>query len=183
VSELCPASRRVDDGELAIVKERSKRCERWVQTKNPSSPPPPGPAIARSGDRDRGPHTIVVRLAERHDDVQAVRGAALKQHDKLLLAETRVRGRDGRCKNVGSVLIPSMAIPPPLMKIRREICMAFFLSTAHSRASDLCKSCRALPSLKLRCAKHQTRYRANINLLQLIVQACLQDLRVNELLL
>ena len=80
---------RVNDGQLAVVKQRRQRRERRVQAEEAIEVHGGQvAAIARSRNRNRRAHAIIVRLAERHHDVQAVRGAALKQHDEFLLAGT-----------------------------------------------------------------------------------------------
>ena len=59
---------------------------------------------------DGGPHLVVIRLGERNNDVQTIHRAALKQHNHFLLGVAVAA--TARCKNNGSVAIPSMAIPP-----------------------------------------------------------------------
>ena len=50
--------------------------------------------LAGSRDRDRWPHPVVIRFAERHDHVQAVNRTALKDGDEQLRA-SRFSGGSG----------------------------------------------------------------------------------------
>ena len=75
----------VDGRENAVVPQRLERRERRMQ---PEESIEVDRRVCRAGrgarDGDRGTHSIVVALAERHDDVQRVRRAALEEHDQHL---------------------------------------------------------------------------------------------------
>src|ERR1700719_2940320 len=58
-------------------------------------------AAPRLRDRNRWAQPVVVRLPERHYDVQSVRSPALKQDYELFLARRRGRRRDGPLQERG----------------------------------------------------------------------------------
>ena len=51
-----------------------------------------GAALARLRNRDGGAHAVVIWFGERDDDVEAVHGAALEEHDHFLLVGRRSGG-------------------------------------------------------------------------------------------
>ena len=48
-----------------------------------------GAALARLRNRYGGSHAVVIRFGERHDDVEAIHRAALKEDDHFLLVGRR----------------------------------------------------------------------------------------------
>ena len=101
------------DGELAVLEKRCSGCRLGCRPKNPSrsmaasAPPRRGSGIAMVGRK-----AIVVRLGERHDDVQAVHRAALEEHDHLFLVR---RGGGGH----GALQERRQAKPCPAWRCRR----------------------------------------------------------------
>src|SRR4029077_7491858 len=76
----------VHDGKLVLAEERLERREALMQTKKSVRVDRRiRAATLGRGNRNGGTHTVIIRLAKRHDDIQAVGRAALKQHHELLL--------------------------------------------------------------------------------------------------
>jgi hypothetical protein len=84
-------SARVDDRERAVVPEALQRLQSRVQTEEAVEIDRAVLGIARFRNRDAGARAIVVRFAERHDDVEAVDRAALENRDQPLGADRPVR--------------------------------------------------------------------------------------------
>src|SRR5262249_26575131 len=76
----------VHDSKLILVKQRLKGREAWMQAEK-SVEVDGGIVYAalRRRNRNAGAHAVVIGFAERHDDVQSIRGTPLKEHDELLL--------------------------------------------------------------------------------------------------
>jgi hypothetical protein len=72
-------------------------------------------AAARLWNRNGRAQAIVILFAEWNDNVETVDSAALKQNDKFFFPEAGVAAM-ARCRNVGMVLRPTMAMPPCFMK-------------------------------------------------------------------
>ena len=86
----------VDDGQRALLPQRQERRQARVQAEEAVEIERRAIAsAARLGDRDRRPRRVVVALAERDDDVEAVGGAALEDRDQHL-APAGARGRGPR---------------------------------------------------------------------------------------
>src|SRR5262249_17812300 len=52
-------------------------------------------SVGRPGNRDAGPRLVVLGFAERHNDVQAVDGAALEDRDQPARPPRSIRGERG----------------------------------------------------------------------------------------
>src|SRR6266446_5036085 len=169
----------VHNRKLVLVKERLERREARVQSEESVQVDRRvRAATLRLGNRNCGPHAVVIGLAKRHNNVQAVSRAALKQHDELLLVRHRRRG-DGALQKRGHRAEADHGHAALLQKIPpREFQTAYTL-TASITHSDLSH----LSPLKFRRAQHQTCDDAKIHLLARIVELRLQNLRTIELLL
>ena len=88
----------------------------------------------------RRAHVVVVRLAERDDDVQAIHRAALEQHDHFLFAGDAVAAM-ARCRNEG------MAEPCRAWRCRR-----FSGNMRRDIVACVCSSCFGSSALKFWCA-------------------------------
>ena len=85
-------SARVDDRELPRLPERFQRLQPRVETEEAVEIERRAVARAGTSDRDARASSVVLALAERHDDAEAVDGAALKDRDQLLRAAVPARG-------------------------------------------------------------------------------------------
>jgi hypothetical protein len=74
----------VDDRELARRPERLQRFQARVQAEEAVEVEGARVAAAGASNRDARPRPVVLLFAERHDDVEAVDGAALEDRDELL---------------------------------------------------------------------------------------------------
>src|SRR5204863_922540 len=161
------------------MKERLERSKARVQTEK-SVQVDRRIRAAELGLRNsnRRTHAVIIRFAKGHNDVQAVRRAALKQHHELLLVGHR-RRRDGTLQKRGHRAEADHRYAALLQEIPpREF------QTAHAFAT-LVTHCdlSSLSPLKFRRAQHQSCDDAEIHLLARIVELRLQNLRVIQLLL
>jgi hypothetical protein len=108
----------MDDGQLAVVKERVSGASRGCKPKNPSR----STAVPWTGHRacqwrcSAAPNSRP--LAERHDHVQAVDRAALEDGDQH---SARGRLAAARARNSGAKPRLTSASPPFFRKMRREV--------------------------------------------------------------
>ena len=145
-------ARRVHDGQLVAVKQRLQRREAGMQSEESVEIDGCGASSAAAGlrNRDGRAHAVVIRLGEGHDDVQAVRRAALKQHDQLFLVGHR-RGGDGALQECGH---GAQARPWPRRPASGNIVAKMSLCRSLRTARTLAF---LLPPLKFRRAEHQAR--------------------------
>jgi hypothetical protein len=71
----------MNNGKLALIPKRLKRCEGWMQSEETIK-------IKHRFARniDARPHRVILRLPVRHNDIQTVSGATLKNHHQALRA-------------------------------------------------------------------------------------------------
>src|SRR6266700_3583805 len=83
----------VDDGQVSLLPKRLKCRQRRMQ---PEESIEVEHRLAR--DIDAGPHGIILRLGIRDDDVEPIRGTALKNYDQPLTAPSSL---DGTVRSAG----------------------------------------------------------------------------------
>jgi hypothetical protein len=105
--------------------KRLSGCRRGLRPKKPSRSSAPFSASSGFGIRDARPRAVVVRLAERHDHVEAVHRTALKDRDEPARARGGLAGQRVRAKNAGAKPRLTKAKAPFFRKTRRE-CMDLF---------------------------------------------------------
>ena len=92
----------MDDCQLVPFPQRLERLQAWVEPEEAVEVDRCGLGRSRTRNRDARPRPVVLALAERHDDAQAVDRAALKDGDEHLAAggsalrEGRAREKRGR---------------------------------------------------------------------------------------
>src|SRR4030095_3364977 len=88
-------SRGVNNRKFILAKEGLQRSETWMESeKTVEIHRTVRPAASWLRNGDGGAHPVIILLAERHHDVEAVGGAPLKQHNKVLFPRCW-RRRDG----------------------------------------------------------------------------------------
>ena len=90
-------SARVHDGEIARAKQRRERRQPRVEAEEAVEVDGRVAAAGRPRNRDRRPRLVVIGLAVRHDDAQAVDGSALEDGDEPLRANGSSL-REGRAR-------------------------------------------------------------------------------------
>ena len=108
------------DGEMLLVPQRFESGHRRMQSEEAVKI---DHALPRDGDA--GAHVVIRLLAMRHNDVQAVGGAALEEYDQALLPlEQRVSAAyTARVRKLGTTLVPTMASAPFFRKTLRVMDM------------------------------------------------------------
>src|SRR5262249_24575622 len=79
-------SARVDDRKLPRVPQRLQRLQPWIEPEKAVEIERRSVARAGPSDRDARASPVVLALAERHDDAEAVDGAALEDGNQLFRA-------------------------------------------------------------------------------------------------
>ncbi len=93
------------DGEMPLLPERLKRRQRRMQAEEAVEIEH---GLARN--IDAGPHGVVLRLAVRNHDVQAVGRAALKNYDQTLVAHAGSTAPNAaRVRKLGTAAVPTTA--------------------------------------------------------------------------
>ena len=85
----------MDDGQLPRVPERLERLQPGIESKEAVEIERARRSVRRPGrcDRDARPRAVILLVAERHDHVEAVDRAALKDGDEPLRPRGRARGK------------------------------------------------------------------------------------------
>ena len=86
-------SRGMHDGQMTLLPQRLKRRQRRMQSKAAVEVEH---RLAR--DIDAGPHGVVLRLRVRHNNVQPIGGATLKNDDQTPVARARIDRAKSRAR-------------------------------------------------------------------------------------